>query len=169
MQELKFEKAEKIKAVAWLDSLIDSLKDGKQYNITVKEIKAKRSLSANAYAWMLMHRLADKLQKDVDSIYREYIKDVGGNVEVVRLEDRAVNLMCELWHSKGLGWATDCEYSGYDGWTDVFCYYGSSTFDKKQMARLIDLIVQDCKNNDIETENPAELERLCEEWERGRA
>jgi hypothetical protein len=37
------------------------------------------------------------------------------------------------------------------------------------MARLIDLIVQDCKENDIETEDPTELERLCEEWERGRA
>lgn len=168
MKELKFAKNEKIKAIAWLDSLIDSLKDGKKYEISVKEIKAKRSLSANAYAWVLMHRLADKLQKDVDSIYREYIKDVGGNVEVVRLEDRCIDMMCELWRSKGLGWVTDCEYSGYEGWTDVFLYYGSSTFDKRQMARLIDLIVQDCKDNDIETEDPAELERLCEEWERGR-
>ena len=97
MKELRFAKNEKIKAIAWLDSLINSLKDGKRYEINVKEIKAKRSLSANAYAWVLMHKLSDKLQKDVDSIYREYIKDVGGNVEVVRLEDRCIDMMCELF------------------------------------------------------------------------
>jgi hypothetical protein len=164
MNSLKFYVKEKIKAIAWLDSLIDSLKDGKQYEVTVKEIKPKRSLSANAYAWVLLNKLSDKLNKDVITLYRELIKDVGGNVEVVRLEDRCINMMCELWRSKGLGWVTDCEYSGYEGWTDVFLYYGSSSFDKRQMAKFIDLIVQECKQNDIETEDPAKIQRLCEEW-----
>jgi hypothetical protein len=33
------------------------------------------------------------------------------------------------------------------------------------MSRLIDLIVQDCKAVGIETMTPAELSRLCEEWQ----
>lgn len=37
------------------------------------------------------------------------------------------------------------------------------------MAKLIDLIVQDCKEYGVETENPEEIERLVSEWkaERG--
>jgi hypothetical protein len=73
-------------------------------------------------------------------------------------------MLCDLWQSKGLGWLTDKAYSGYDGWTDVFLWYGSSTFDRRQMAKLIDLIVQDCKEYGVETENPEEIERLVKEW-----
>lgn len=45
-------------------------------------------------------------------------------------------------------------------------YYGSSTFDTKQMARLIDNIVQDCKALGIETLTPQQLDALKEEWGR---
>lgn len=44
------------------------------------------------------------------------------------------------------------------------CYYGSSTYDTKQMARLIDLVVEDCKQQGIETLPPEELERMALEW-----
>jgi hypothetical protein len=33
------------------------------------------------------------------------------------------------------------------------------------MSRLIDMVVQDCKEQGIETMPPAELQRLVEEWE----
>ena len=44
----------------------------------------------------------------------------------------------------------------------LFLYYGSSTYDSKQMARLIDNIVQDCKAVGVETATPQELARLKE-------
>jgi len=43
-------------------------------------------------------------------------------------------------------------------------FYGSSAYDKAQMSRLINNIVQDCKAQCIETLTPAELARLTEEW-----
>ena len=43
-------------------------------------------------------------------------------------------------------------------------YYGSSTFDTKQMSRLIDNIVQDCKAVGIETLTPQQLDALKEGW-----
>lgn len=42
----------------------------------------------------------------------------------------------------------------------MLLYYGSSTYDGAQMARLIDNIVQDCKAVGIETMTPDELARL---------
>lgn len=169
MKKLKFMKTEKVKAMAWLDSYIDSLDDAKTFEIEVKEIKRKRSLSANAYAWVLMDKLSAVTGIETTAIYRTYIRDIGDNMQTMRVEDRAVDMLCELWQGKGLGWLTDKAYSGYEGWTDVFLWYGSSTFDRRQMAKLIDLIIQDCKEYGVEVDDPEEIERLVSEWkaERG--
>ena len=46
----------------------DSLKAGKEYNLTLK--RKGRSLDANAYFWVLVNRLADKLKIEPEGIYR---------------------------------------------------------------------------------------------------
>ena len=43
-------------------------------------------------------------------------------------------------------------------------YYGSSTYDSAQMSRLIDLVVQECQAQGIETKTPEELALLKEDW-----
>ena len=43
-------------------------------------------------------------------------------------------------------------------------YYGSSFYSVEEMAHLIDLVVQDCKELGIETIPPEELERLKNMW-----
>ena len=44
-------------------------------------------------------------------------------------------------------------------------YLGSSKFDSKEMSRVIDGLVQDCKEQGIDTMPPDELERLIGEWQ----
>lgn len=166
MREYKFMKQDKVKALAHLSSFIDEMKDGREYVLTLKLAKRKRSLNANNYAWALIDKLAEVQNMAAAEIYRAYIKDVGGNMECVTVSDNAVSTLCELWQSKGLGWQTETAPTPYEGYTDVFLYYGSSTFDSRTMARLIDLIVQDCKEQGIETLEDMELQRLVEEWER---
>lgn len=46
----------------------------------------------------------------------------------------------------------------------VCAYYGSSTYDTAQMSRLIDLVVQECRQQDIETLTERELSLLKEGW-----
>ena len=50
------------------------------------------------------------------------------------------------------------------GCTNVILYYGSSSYDTEQMSSLIDLLVDDCKAQGIETATPDELARYKEEW-----
>ena len=50
------------------------------------------------------------------------------------------------------------------GCVNVTVWYGSSVYDTKQMSRLIDAIVQDCKAAGIETMTPAELDALVSRW-----
>lgn len=166
MREYKFMKQDKVKALAHLSGFIDEMKDGREYVLTLKQAKRKRSLNANNYAWALIDKLAEAQNMAAVEIYRAYIKDVGGNMECVTVSDNAVSTLRELWQSKGLGWQMETAPTPYEGYTDVFLYYGSSTFDSRTMARLIDLIVQDCKEQGIETLEDTELERLVKEWER---
>ena len=43
-------------------------------------------------------------------------------------------------------------------------WYGSSVYDTEQMSRLIDAIVQDCRDVGIETMTPREMDALVSRW-----
>jgi len=164
MKEITFKKSDTVKVIAELASYIDSLKDDKDYTLTVKEHKEKRSLSANAYFWVMCDRLAEKLRIGKTDIYRSYIKEIGGNNDVVCCINSAVDNLIEAWNGHGLGWIAETEESKLDGCTNIRLYYGSSTYNKEQMSRLIELARQDCIENDIPTWDEEELQRLCDEW-----
>ena len=132
----------------------------KELKAEIKPFKAKRSLSANAYAFVLINKLAEKLNISPQEVYKNAIRHIGGVSTVVCCQDRAVEEFCRGWENNGIGWQTETLDSKIDGCTNIICYYGSSTYDTKQMSRLIDNIVQDCKAVGIETMTPAELERL---------
>ena len=144
--------------------LVDDMHECEKLSIEIKQYRAKRSLDANAYAWVLMDRLAEKLNQAKVDIYREYVKHIGGNSEVVCVKDAAVERLCEAWRKNGIGWQTDTMPSKLEGCTNVILYYGSSTYDTAQMSRLLDLIVQDCKQIGIPTETPDEIARLKSLW-----
>ena len=138
----------------------------KRYAVEIKEHRKKRSLDANAYAWTLIGQLAAKLSTDgvvitPDQVYREAIRDVGGNYEVIPIRDDALERWQQIWTAKGLGWV--CEVIGkskIDGYTNTRCFYGSSVYDSAQMTRLIAIIVDECKAAGVETMTPEELESL---------
>lgn len=164
MKELYFSKADKIKVEAEISSYLDSLTDDKQYKLVIKELKHKRSLTANAYAWVLLDKLSAKMNIPKEEIYKRYIKDVGDNNYLTLVQDFAVNDLCTSWSTRGLGWVSDVIPSGTEGWTYVMLYYGSSTYDTAQMSRLINLIVQDCEQLDIPTYDQEQLEELYRKW-----
>ena len=164
MKEITFTTDDKIKAIAEAASYMDSLEAGKEYVLTIKEKKKKRSLDANAYCWVLLDRLAAQIHESKEAIYKSYIKEIGGNSELVCVKSEAAEKLCSAWERNGLGWQTDTMPSKLKGCTNVVLYYGSSVYDTEQMSRLIELIVQDCELFGIETKDPAELERLVQEW-----
>ena len=143
---------------------ISKMDSGKTYAVELKEHKEKRSLDANAYCWLLIGKLAAKLQQDKTDVYREFIKEIGDNYTVSCFQDEAVADIKRLWESNYYGRIAEEFKSRIDGCTNVRLYYGSSDFDKAQMGRLIDSIIACCKENGIPTETPEELERLKGEW-----
>lgn len=140
----------------------------KSLNCILKPYRKKRSLDANAYFWVLCGKLAAKTRQKKNDIYRSLIKEIGDNFEIVPIRNDAVDTWCKNWEKNGEGW--QCEILGnskLDGYTNVCCYYGSSTYDTVQMSNLIDSIVFECKEQGIETMTPDELERLKAAWGNG--
>ena len=144
--------------------MVDELKDCERLSVEVKPFRQRRSLDANAYFWVLCDKLAEKLNRSKVDIYREYVKDIGGNNEVVCVKNIALDRLCQGWRRNGIGWLTETFPSKIDGCTNVILYYGSSSYDSAQMARLLDLIIQDCKELGIPTETPNEIARLKSMW-----
>lgn len=145
--------------------LHESLKDA-DIEVTVKKWREKRSLNANAYAWALINQIAFKTKQKVTDVYRNAIREVGGNTDIVCVMDRAVERLRDSWEKNGIGWITETLDSKLDGCTNVILYYGSSTFDTAQMSVFIDSIVQDAKALGIETMTPQELEGLMVAYEK---
>ena len=140
---------------------------GKTLSLALKQWRKKRSLDANAYFWVLCHKLAAKLRQPVNDVYRQYMRNIGGNAEILPVRNDAVETWVKNWESRGLGWI--CEVIGDSKirkYTTVMCYYGSSCFDTATMCVLIDMVVGDCKEHGIETEPPERLASMMAEFER---
>ena len=147
-------------------AFVDEMKEGKVYEADLKEHRKKRSLDANSYAWVLMGKLANKVGLPKEEVYREFVKDVGNNYEILPIRNDAVDKWIYNWQQKGIGWVCDIlGESRLDGYTNVITYYGSSTYDSMQMSKLINLIVEECKTQGIETMTPAELALLMDGWQ----
>lgn len=148
---------------------VDGMSEGKPYTAQLKEYRAKRSLDANAYCWVLIGKLAEKTNVEKSEIYRMYIKEIGGNYEAVCVQEKAADALEKHWTANGLGWQVECIDSKLDGCVTMLMYYGSSQYDTAQMSRLIELIVQDCKPLGIETMTPREREEMLARWEDAQA
>ena len=140
----------------------DGMKE-KLVSVEIKPYRERRSLDANAYAWVLIDKLAEALHKGKVEVYRDIIRDVGGVSETVCVQRKAAPKLRELWESRGTGWQTDEIESKLPGCVNVTLYYGSSAYDSAQMSRLIDLLVQECQQLGIPTD-PQEAAKVKESW-----
>lgn len=152
--------------VGTIEQIIQYLfKQDKTKQYEVKEVKRRRSLDSNAYAWVLIGKLQDKLHISKEDIYKSLIKEIG-SYEVIPVKDEAVERFRQAWSKNGLGWITETTKSKLEGFTNIIAYYGSSSYNTAEMSRLINLIVQECKQQDIETMTPNELKSLLESWDK---
>lgn len=145
-------------------ALVDELADKEKLSIEIKPYRERRSLDANAYFWVLCDKLAEKLNKGKSELYRELIREIGGVSDTVCMINSAVERFCSNWQAKGLGWQTEAVESKLEGCTNVTVYFGSSTFDKAQMGRLLDLTIQECQEQGIPTETPDQIAEMKARW-----
>ena len=147
-----------------INYLIEQTKD-KQFEL--KEFKEKRSLNANAYCWVLCDKIAKELSKEgtvttKEIVYKDAITQIG-SFEPMIIEEKAFENFERIWSRQGLGFIVQ-EVSRKDKCIRVNCYYGSSTYNTKEMSLLINLLVELAESLNIETKSENEINSLLEKW-----
>lgn len=138
-----------------LDAIADKL-----LSITAKIFRNRRSKDANAYAWVLMQKIAEALHTDKWSVYLDMLERYGVFTHVI-VHPYVVDRVIGEWRAvKNLGKVTVAGQTGIQ----LQCYFGSSTYDTKEMSVFINGIVSECHEMGIETATPEELERMKREW-----
>lgn len=146
----------------------EELADAGDLEFTVKKFRKKRSLDANAYLWQLIGKLAEKLGLTSVEVYMRYVRHCGIYKDFMFTEEEATTFV-HVWTNMGIGWQIEKLDFAADGDRTIYrAYYGSSVYNTKQMSRLINAVVDDCKEQGIETMTPAQLSGLYESRERTR-
>lgn len=145
---------------------IENLKDDKILTIDIKKWRKKRSLDANNYFWELLQKVCN--YKDINTIedYKRRVKELG-IFKQFKIMAQDVKTFEKIWTDRGIAWfceIVDTDYIGNIEFRIINAYYGSSSYNSKQMSRLIDNLVQDCKALGIETKPQAEINSLLESW-----
>ncbi len=153
-------------------ALVDAI-NNKELTITAKQFRKKRSLDANAYYWQLLTKLADKQNISKPHMHNIMLRRYGqpeiieGKLVHVVLPDNdsgsKIADEAETYHIK----PTSEVRIGLDGlmYRTYIMLRGSRTYDTREMSILIDGLISDCKEQDIDTLKPAELERMMHVYE----
>lgn len=148
---------------------VDSMKDI-DIRLNAKKWAEKRSLDANAYFHVLVGKLSDKL--NISKIrckniliarygQQDFLPD--GQPVVIK-----TNIPTEYMYEQETLHTLACNVEIQNGKEIIFykVYRGSHTYDSKEMNVLINGVVEECKEQGIETITPVELRRLTEQWQR---
>mgnify|MGYP002561036309 CR=1 FL=1 len=114
--------------------------------LEINEYKKPRTRNANALMWELCEKLAEKIPGiSKEDVYRQSVHSVGicfsTTVPTAQAED--------LSNSRGVGWLAE-RIGQDDDTTSILLYPGSSTYTTEQMARLIDYLMDECKEEGIQ-------------------
>ena len=138
----------------------EKLKDCEKLKVTAAKYRKKRSLDANAYLWVLLQKMAGALNTSKDELYLEILSKYGVFTHII-VKPHIVPRVIQEWRTvKNLGEVTVNGQSG----VQLQCYFGSSTYDTKEMSILIDGVVSECKELGIETLTPIKLEEMKRNW-----
>ena len=152
------------KAMALIKGLMN-----RQYTLEIKQFRKKRSLDANQKMWALINEMSTMIKLTPEEIYQGYIPDVGNNFRVFPVKPEDINEFAADWCHGHIGRMVEdmgpCRLRDLRGYHNLRCYKGSSEYDTQTFSRLLELVMQDCRQLGIETMSERERSLLMEEWE----
>lgn len=135
--------------------------------IDIKRYYRHRTLEANRFLWRLIGEIAENQNLPKNEVYRKEIVE-HGVYRVHCLQNEDVEEECEDWCSFGLGFQVETFPSKIPGCTNVMFYKGSHYYNTKQMAKLIDGVIQDAEALGIPTISDGEKKEMLDDWEKKR-
>ena len=124
----------------------DELKDYEKLTLEIKPYRAKRSLDANSYLWVLLDKLAEKLDITRWQAYLNELKSHGA-FEYIPLREKDIYLAQSVFRiviDRGAQEVKDLKGRAETLHT-LQCYKGSSKYNTKEMSKLIKGVLEDCR------------------------
>lgn len=148
-----------------ITAVFDELKDI-ELRIELKKWRERRSLDANAYFHLLVDKLAKAIGLSVGECKIKMVLDYGTIMMDSKGAKLGVKIPATADASKVFEYARKFDTRTENGIEfDCFIIYEHTrNYDTKEMAQLIDGVVQECKQVGIETMTPYEIERMLDRW-----
>ncbi len=116
--------------------------------LTIDKWHNKRTIEQNAFLWQLLEQMADILRTSKDELYIEMLDRYGKFTHII-VKPEAVEAVKREWRTvRDLG---EVVVNGKKG-VQLQCYFGSSTYDTKEMTRLLDGVIAEAQELGIDTE-----------------
>lgn len=137
---------------------IEKVKD-KDLNIRITKYYNRRSLDANAYCWVLISEIADKMTISKDECYLGMLKDYGQQF-VCKIPNKYVEHFKR--NEKYFEEHESLEPEEKAQYFRVFV--GSSNYDTEEMRAFIEGIKQEAEALGIDTRTPDEIAEMLAVW-----
>lgn len=146
-----------------MSKIANIVNDNKLLAVEIKQHRKKRSLDANSYAWVLMSKIADVLRTSKEEIYIQMLKRYG------QREKELISVIAEGLETIKRATNNHCYEVGESElngkiFKHLAILIGSSQYDSKEMAILIDGIISECKELGVNTITENEKLEMLGKW-----
>lgn len=136
----------------------DELRDVDKIAVKIDKWRVKRSLNANAYAWLLIGKIADDRRLSKEDVYLQMLKHYG--------QSEIISVLSHIPIADFVKYCEEVGESNLNGkdFKHYRVFKGSSEFDTREMSIFIDGIVTEAQELGIQTMTPNELSNLKSLW-----
>lgn len=138
--------------------LVDELHSAEKLSIKITKFREKRSLNANAYAWLLIGKIGDAVRESKEEVYLRMLKQYG--------QSELVSAMAHIPFGQFVKYYEEAGESTLNGklFKHYRVYKGSSEFDTREMSIFIDGVVYEAKSLGIQTDTPDQIAKMKALW-----
>jgi len=136
-----------LECIQWLTSQDPE----KRFEVTEEGSKRKRSLTQNAYYWVMLNKLASKLRMPNTEVHKNMLRDYGVHDVFSIREDIPIDGYFKYYDVIGTGMANGRLFK------HVRVYKGSSQMSMPEFSRLIDGVREECVLQGIDVATPQEI------------
>lgn len=137
-----------LKLIQWLYN------QDKEKIFEVKERREKRTLTQNAYYWVLVNELGNCLRKSKEEVHFELLKDYSQRALITIKSDVNIDGYIRYYELEREADISGVKFNIYK------VYKGSSEMDKKEFSVLLEGAIQEAKQQGIPTLTPDEIAKL---------
>jgi len=131
--------------------------------VELKKHRKKRSLDANAALWVMLQKIAVHQKTTKDELYEHYVRLYGVS-KIVGVSPSAIEAIKRLSGAKFFtirGERTQADKK----MIYLELHFGSSGYNREEMSRLLDHVIEDAKEMGIDYLSASERDLIIEEWD----